>query len=93
MTQSSIFSQEVTSLPGIKTADIGQGGNPEVVRRKPGRPKAIPEVSIPRVLSLYRQGFGYRAVARQLRREGISVDWSTVRRVIKSRTTDVVENG
>ena len=60
--------------------------NPEVVERKPGRPRAVPEALIPKVLSLYRQGLGYRAVARELRQEGISVDWSTIRRIVKTYT-------
>ena len=60
--------------------------NLKAVARKPGRPRAIPEALIPKVLSLYREGLGYRAVARELRQEGISVDWSTVRRVVKSTT-------
>jgi hypothetical protein len=55
-----------------------------MVERKPGRPKAISEELIPKVLSLYHEGMGYRALARGLRREGVSVDWSTVRRVIKN---------
>ena len=59
--------------------------NAESVRRKAGRPKAVPEILIPSVLSLYRQGLGYRSIARELRQEGISVDWSTIRRVIKAR--------
>lgn len=29
-------------------------------------------------------GFGYRAIARELRGEGLSVDWSTVRRLVKT---------
>ncbi len=41
--------------------------NLKAVERKPGRPKAIPEALIPKVLSLYHQGLGYRAVARELR--------------------------
>jgi len=53
--------------------------------RRPGRPRAIPQALIPKVISLYRQGLGYRAVARELRKEGLSVDWSTIRRVIKSQ--------
>ena len=57
--------------------------NHQMVKRRPGRPKAVPENLIPKVVSLYRLGLGYRAVARELREEGISVDWSTVRRVIK----------
>ena len=60
--------------------------NLKAVARKPGRPRAIPEALIPKVLSLYHEGLGYRAVARELRQEGISVDWSTVRRVVKSTT-------
>ena len=58
--------------------------NLKAVERKPGRPRVIPERLIPKVLSLYRQGLGYRAIARELRQEGISVDWSTVRRVVKA---------
>ncbi len=58
----------------------------EAVQRKPGRPRAIPEHLIPKVLLFYRQGLGYRAVARELKHEGISVDWSTIRRVIKAHT-------
>ena len=58
--------------------------NPEPVERRAGRPRAIPEALIPKVISLYQQGLGYRAIARELRQEGISVDWSTVRRVVKA---------
>lgn len=54
--------------------------------RKPGRPRAMPETLIPKVLSLYEEGLGYRAVARELRAEGISADWSTIRRIVKGRT-------
>ena len=60
--------------------------SPEPVERRAGRPKAIPETLIPKVLYLYRQGLGYRAVARELRQEGISVDWSTIRRIVKTYT-------
>ena len=59
--------------------------NLKAVARKPGRPRAVPETLIPEVLSLYQQGLGYRAVARELRHEGISVDWSTIRRIVKAR--------
>ena len=52
--------------------------------RKSGRPRAVPEAPVPKALSLYRQGFGYRAVARELRQEGVSVDWSAIRRIVKS---------
>ena len=61
--------------------------NPKDVERKPGRPRAIPETLVPKVLSFYRQGLGYRAVARELREEGISVDWSTIRRIVKANRT------
>ena len=59
--------------------------SPEASERKPGRPRAIPETLIPQVMSLYHGGLGYRAVARELRQEGISVNWSTVRRVVKDQ--------
>lgn len=58
--------------------------NLKAIKRRPGRPRAIPEIFIPKVLSLYRQGLGYRAVARELRQEGILADWSTIRRVVKT---------
>jgi transposase-like protein len=60
--------------------------NLKAVERRPGRPRAIPEALIPKVFSLYHEGLGYRAVARELRQEGISVDWSTIRRVVKANT-------
>jgi transposase-like protein len=53
------------------------------IQRLPGRPRVIPEDRIEEVISLYQGGLGYRAIARELMKEGISVDWSTVRRVIK----------
>ena len=56
-----------------------------VIERKPGRPRAIPEELEPEVISLYKQGFGYRATARELGKKGISVNWSTVRRLIKEK--------
>jgi len=55
------------------------------VKRKPGRPRAVPESMIPDVLRLYREGLGYRAISRELAKRGISADRSTVRRIIKSR--------
>jgi transposase-like protein len=57
--------------------------NIEVIQRKPGRPRAIPEDRIEEVISLYKAGLGYRAIARELINQGICVDWSTVRRLIK----------
>jgi len=56
----------------------------QVMPRNPGRPRAIPEDLISEVLSLYQSGLGYRAIARELRKQGISVHWSTVRRTVKA---------
>jgi hypothetical protein len=58
-------------------------------KRRHGRPRAIPEALVPKVLLMYhRQGLGYRAVARELLADGLCVDWSTVRRVVKAHRTD-----
>lgn len=57
--------------------------NIEEIQRKPGRPRAISEDRTEEVISLYKSGLGYRAIARELMKQGVSVDWSTVRRVIK----------
>jgi len=58
-----------------------------MTERKPGRPRVIPESVIPRLLRLHHEGLGYRAVARELGKQGVYADWSTVRRIIKSRRT------
>ena len=51
--------------------------------RKPGRPRAIPEKLEPVAKDLYRQGCGYRAIARILRNEyGINPHFSSVRKVL-----------
>ncbi len=63
----------------------------DVREKKPGRPRAIPESVIPRLLRLYSGGLGYRAIARELSKQGVSADWTTVRRVIKS--CESVDNG
>ena len=55
----------------------------DMTTRKPGRPRAIPEGLIDEVISLYKAGLGYRAIAGELEKQGIFVHWSTVRRVIK----------
>jgi len=54
-----------------------------IAQRKSGRPRAIGDALVPLVLSLHESGLGYRAIARELMRQGLCVDWSTVRRVIK----------
>lgn len=61
--------------------------NADNIGRKPGRPRAIPESLIPKVLSLYQSGLGYRGIARELAKEGVWADWSTVRRTIKRLTS------
>jgi len=57
--------------------------NIDIQRRKPGRPRAIDENSVPLVLSLYETGLGYRAITRELREYAVLVSFSSVRRVIK----------
>jgi len=58
--------------------------NTDQIRGKPGRPRAIGESLIPKVIHWHRSGLGYRAIAQELAKQGLSVDWSTVRRVIKA---------
>jgi len=51
--------------------------------RKAGRPRAIPAELEPVVVGLYRQGYGYRAIARILRNEyGINPHFSSVRKTL-----------
>ena len=51
--------------------------------RKPGRPRAIPGKLEPVVINLYRQGSGYRSIARILRNEyGHNPHFSSVRKVL-----------
>ncbi len=59
------------------------------INRKPGRPKAIPKGTIPKVIDLYKRGFGYRAIKRELDREGLSVHWSTVRNLVKQELGNI----
>jgi hypothetical protein len=70
---------EAEACPKMKTIET----EANVTQRKPGRPRAISDDLVPLVLSLYKSDLGYRAIARELMKRGISVDWSTVRRVIK----------
>ena len=63
-------------------------------QRRGGRPRVVPPSLVPRVLQLYSQGFGYRAIARELAREsGLLVDWSTVRRLVKVAAGSEVNQG
>jgi len=49
--------------------------------RKPGRPRAIPEKYEKVVSSMYEEGYGYRAIARVLRKKyGLNPDYTSVRR-------------
>ena len=51
--------------------------------RKPGRPRAIPEGMEPVVVELYRQGYGYRAITRILRKDyGLNPHYSSVRKTL-----------
>jgi len=63
---------------GVVTMNINQ------TRGRPGRPRAIDESVIPKVISLYQSGLGYRAISRELAKAGLCVDWSTVHRLIKA---------
>ena len=63
-----------------------------MVKRKAGRPQAVPENAVPELLRLYDNGPGYRAIARELAKRGVRVDWSAVWRIIKAqRTVDNLE--
>ena len=57
---------------------------PEKHLKKPGRPRAIPKEYEPIVVSMYKQGYGYRAIVRKLREEGygLNPDHTTVRRTL-----------
>ena len=59
--------------------------NLDTMQKKPGRPRAIPGHRTEEVISMYKSGLGYRVIARELMKQGIYVDWSTVRRLIKRR--------
>jgi DNA invertase Pin-like site-specific DNA recombinase len=51
--------------------------------RKPGRPRAIPLEMEGVVVELYRQGNGYRAIARALReKHGLNPHYSSVRKTL-----------
>jgi len=52
--------------------------------RRPGRPRALNAGETATVLSLYRTGLGYRAIARPIGQQGTLVSWSTVRRIVKA---------
>ena len=56
-----------------------------IKERKPGRPRTIPEELEDEVISIYRQGFGYRTTAHELEKKDIYVNWCAVRRLIKER--------
>jgi hypothetical protein len=81
------------SFPRAATmSQLGSIMNTDQVRGRPGRPRAIGESLVPKVIDWHRSGLGYRAIARELAREGICMDWSTVRRVIKAYQDRAREN-
>jgi hypothetical protein len=75
----------------VMTSQGAMTMNTEQVKARLGRPRAIGESVIPKVISLYRKGLGYRAIARELAKEGLCVDWSTVRRVVKAHQSNANE--
>ena len=52
--------------------------------RKPGRPRAVPEDFESVVINFYKQGYGYRAIARMLNSQeyGINVHFSSIRKTL-----------
>jgi transposase len=51
--------------------------------RKPGRPRAIPAELERVVVELYREGYGYRAIARILREEySLNPHYSSIRKTL-----------
>jgi transposase len=51
--------------------------------RKQGRPRAIPAEMEGVIVELYREGYGYRAIARVLREEyGLNPHYSSVRKTL-----------
>ena len=48
-----------------------------------GRPRSLSPEALERVLTLHANGLGYRAIAEELGKAGIDVNWSTVRRGVK----------
>jgi DNA invertase Pin-like site-specific DNA recombinase len=51
--------------------------------RKPGRPRAIPAEMEGIVVELYREGYGYRAIARILREEySLNPHYSSIRKTL-----------
>ena len=57
--------------------------NPQ--ERRPGRPRAIPPSLVSKVVALHKEEhLGYRRIAKELQKDGLSPDWSSVRRAIKA---------
>lgn len=54
---------------------------------KPGRPRAVPDNLVRLAANLYRQGHGYRAIARMLRHQGVNACFGTIRNIIKGQKT------
>ena len=73
-----------TPLPPTPRPTDSCVSSPNQLRSKPGRPRAIPPSLVSKVMSLHREGLGYRRIAKELEKYGLSPDWSTVRREIKA---------
>lgn len=58
-----------------------------MLRHKPGRPRAVPDNLVKVAANLYQQGYGYRAIARMLKHEGVSPCFGTIRNIIKGQKT------
>ncbi len=74
-----------TGMSMSEDLNIGQTKKRADLRRarKPGRPHAIPDSFSSTVVELYRDGNGYRSIARILESDyGLSVDYSSVRRAL-----------
>ena len=54
-------------------------------KRTAGRARSIPPEAFDMVWRLYIAGHGYRTIARELRGLGISVTYSSVRRLVKGQ--------
>jgi hypothetical protein len=75
----------------VDTALAGKAGDDRTMKvrnpqeRRPGRPRAIPLSLVSKVVSLYKEEhLGYRWIAKELQKDGLSPDWSPVRRVIEA---------
>lgn len=57
---------------------------PEEQARHPGRPLVISKAVVPGILAAHRGEMGCRAITRELSKQGVLVNWGTVRRITKT---------